>query len=155
MILKIKDFKFFLKKKNLNEREKLKFQKGEVMKKYLLNSAMMPTGCYGFYHYQPADEETLREFLEEGDYQSFIGYEETARFIESVTGIKPPKNRLVCRLEPPAEIMVVRLKYRINPNDKGKTLEPSKEDWEISKIFYYGKEVEPSCLTTASWNSKS
>lgn len=58
---------------------------------YLMNSAVMPAGCYGTYTYSPAGLEDLAAVLrgEHGPMRSCIGYPQNAWLIEEWTGIRP------------------------------------------------------------------
>lgn len=112
------------------------------MARWLLNSAVIPAGCYGSYEYREASKEELKNFLFSLQWppvQSRIGYKETAEKILEWTGYRP----LICReaspLAPGDIAMVVRLKYRVqNPESKGAPLGVKDEDWEIGRLVYRG-----------------
>lgn len=62
------------------------------------------------YEFSEASEDDLREFVGDGKAVSRIGYEETARLIQAITGHLPAPNRENSALEVGDEAMVVRLK---------------------------------------------
>lgn len=106
------------------------------MKRYLLNSAVIGAGAYGTYVFAPASEDDLREFVRSQPTPiSRIGYEETARLIEEITGHLPAPSREAVMLEPGDEAMVVRLKYRVqDPRTKGLPTRANRGDWEIARL---------------------
>ena len=104
------------------------------MRRYLLNAAVIPPGGFGVYRYTEATPEELAEFLLEAPYISRIGYPETQKFIERITGVLPPISRKTYGMDPGDVAFVVRLKYRVG-NARKKMLEkPSDEDFEIARL---------------------
>lgn len=101
--------------------------------RYLLNSAVIPAGEYGDYRYTPATKAELREFLL-GDFLSRVGYQQTADFIENITGVKITLSRDVSRMQPGDEAMVVRLPYRVHPLGKGSYQLVNDDLWEIGRL---------------------
>lgn len=112
-----------------------------VTQRYLLNSAVIPAGCYGTYRYRPATVDELRAFLAAGDVESRVGYQETLDQIAAWTGITLPLCTDASPLAPGDEAMVVRLKYRVRHTHKGRTaatVQP--DDWEIGRLDYLATE---------------
>lgn len=86
--------------------------------RYILNSAVITTA--GTYEYQLITPEEAKKWLEEGDFVSTIGYQETADALEVITGVKVDVNRQQIRMREGDEALVFRLTRRVeNPNDKG------------------------------------
>lgn len=107
-------------------------------KKWLVNSAVIPAGRYGTYTYDPATVKELQHFLETGNVESRIGYEQTIALIKMWTGVTlPPSNRGVSNFAPGDTVMVVRYRYRIDPTKKGEPLSDKIEDWEIGILQYH------------------
>ena len=87
----------------------------------LLNSAVMPTE--GVYTLKQISEATFRTVLREAavtkNFQSYIGYPETARLIEQLTGIEIEVSREQATLAPGDIILIVKLRQRVtNPIHK-------------------------------------
>jgi len=101
--------------------------------RYLLNSAVIGTGAYGDYRYEPATLAELRAFLH-GEFQSRIGYQQTTDFIEKATGIKVVLSRENSVMQPGDTAFVVRLRYRVDPTHKGTIQAVSDNDWEIGRL---------------------
>jgi hypothetical protein len=103
--------------------------------RYLLNSAVIPSGGYGRYEYAPMQPADVRPWLLAGPYTSCVGYPETARFIERIGGMPIALSRAVSLMQPGDEALVVRLRYRVaDPGRKGETLAPADEEWEIGLL---------------------
>lgn len=88
----------------------------------LLNSAVMPTE--GVYTLKRISEATFRTVLREAaatkNFQSYIGYPETARLIEQLTGIEVEVSREQATLVSGDTILIVKLRQRVaHPTDKG------------------------------------
>ncbi len=99
----------------------------------LLNSAVMPNE--GVYTLQGISEATFKKELREAatmdNFQSYIGYPETARLIEQITGIAVEVSREQATLTPGDTMLIVKLRQRItNPTDK-ETLQLSTDDFEF------------------------
>ncbi|RKU22868.1 hypothetical protein C6503_03645 [Candidatus Poribacteria bacterium] len=87
----------------------------------LLNSAVMPTE--GVYTLKRISEATFRTVLQGAaaakNFQSYIGYPETAHLIEEFTGIEVEVSREQATLAPGDIILIVKLRHRVaNPTDK-------------------------------------
>lgn len=105
------------------------------MTKYLLNSAVIAAGGAGWYCYTVCNVEDLRSFVGDGSgIESRIGYDQTAKQVEAWTGWLPPINRDTSLMRPGDRAMVVRLKRRIDPTQKGDKLPVEEEDWEIGAL---------------------
>ena len=104
----------------------------------LLNSAMMPDE--GLYILRRVSREFFAELVadayRQGHLQSYIGYAETARHIENISGAPIEVNRASTQLPDQALIAVCKLKYRVSdPGTKGK-IQPGDEDYEYFVATY-------------------
>jgi hypothetical protein len=102
----------------------------------LMNSAMMPVP--GVYRVQKISPEQAREILKKHNntFESYIGYEDTARFMSQILGVDVPVNRAETVLTDGDEILVCKLRYRLkNPADKG-NFTPSDDDYEWFWVKY-------------------
>jgi hypothetical protein len=105
------------------------------MTRWLLNSAVIPAGGYGLYQFSPATAGELADFLADGDYQSRIGYVQTAQMIAAWTGLPaPPLSREDSQLTSGDVAFIVRLRYRVDPTRKGAPISENPEDWEIGRL---------------------
>ena len=87
----------------------------------LLNSAVMPTE--GVYTLKRISKSKFQGLLQEAaatdNFQSYIGYPETAGLIEQLTGIEVEVSRESATLGPGDIILIVKLRQRvIDPVDK-------------------------------------
>lgn len=106
------------------------------MKKYLFNSAVIPTASFGRYRYTAATVEDLRAFVQTWAVDSRIGYQSTIDQIEAWTGQRFAISHEPSPMYPGDEAFVVRLKYR----PRGRTQwyqpqDPSAEDWELGHLI--------------------
>jgi len=104
----------------------------------LLNSAMMPDE--GLYVLQRVSREFFAELIadayRQGHLQSYVGYAETARHIENISGMPIEVNRSATQLPNQALIAICKLKYRVSdPTTKGR-LQPGDEDYEYFVATY-------------------
>lgn len=106
------------------------------MTTWLLNSAVMPAGCYGEYTYSPTTWSELSVALKNGGIVSRIGYVETVDLIQTMTGIRPPLSTDVSEFEDGDTAWIVRLKYRVQRDRKGLPTEATSRDWEVGRIVY-------------------
>ncbi|RLJ03679.1 MAG: hypothetical protein DRP08_03285 [Candidatus Aenigmatarchaeota archaeon] len=89
------------------------------MAKYILNSAVVTTP--GYYYYRLVTIEEAREWLADGDWESTIGYPETAEAFETVFGVKPEVNRRQIYMGPGDQALIFRLTKRLEDiGKKGK-----------------------------------
>ena len=79
-------------------------------KRYVLNSAVITSP--GLYTYDLIDVKWAKRWLEEGDFESTIGYEETAEALKRLTGIEVPVNRKTIKMERGDEALVFRLAFK-------------------------------------------
>lgn len=105
----------------------------------LLNSAVMPTE--GMYTLQRISEATFKKELQDaaatGNFKSYIGYPETARLIEQVTGIAVEVSRGQATLTHGDTMLIVKLRQRVaNPAEK-ETLQPAIEDFEFFRCDWH------------------
>lgn len=106
---------------------------------YLMNSAVMPAGCYGTYAYSPASISDLIAVLkgEHGDFKSCLGYPQNADLVEQWTGVRPEVARLNVRFQDGDKAIVMRLNSRVtNPNTKGAPVSADPADWEIAWVEF-------------------
>lgn len=99
----------------------------------LLNSAVMPDeGVYTLRQItKTAFEKVLRAAAATDNFKSYIGYPETARLIEQITGIEVEVSREQATLTPGDTMLIVKLRQRVaNPADK-ETLQLSTDDFEF------------------------
>jgi len=104
----------------------------------LLNSAMMPDE--GLYILRRVSRELFAELIadayRQGHLQSYIGYAETARHIENISGVPIEVNRSATQLPNQALIAICKLKYRVSdPTIKGQ-FRPGNEDYEYFVATY-------------------
>jgi hypothetical protein len=105
----------------------------------LLNSAMMPaTGTYFLREFSQKDwVKAIQIAAKEESIQSYIGYPDTAKHVQEITGLPIEINRSEVTLGKAATIFVVKLKYRIaDPIQKGQFV-PSETDY----VYYIAQYV--------------
>lgn len=87
--------------------------------KYILNSAVITTP--GTYTYKLIGIDEAHDFLCAGEFESTIGYQETADALMVMTGISIPVNRKLIKMNAGDESLVFRLTCRLSdPALKGK-----------------------------------
>lgn len=98
------------------------FQLFRLEVKYkLINSAMAPRLDLR-YDYEPVSAKEFGEILRSREFESYIGYPETARILEELSGIAIPISRAQTTVEPGDKLLVIRLKYRMaDSGQKGQT----------------------------------
>jgi len=105
----------------------------------LLNSAMMPaTGTYRLRELS-RDEwvRAIQTAAQEESIQSYIGYPDTARHVQEITGLPIEVNRAEVTLDKSATLFIVKLKYRVtDPAQKGQ-FAPSDADY----VYYVAQYV--------------
>jgi hypothetical protein len=88
------------------------------MVRYILNSAVITSE--GVYEYKLISVEEAKKWLEVGEFVSTIGYEETAKALELITGVKVDVNRKQVKMAKNDEALIFRLTCRLdNPVLKG------------------------------------
>jgi len=101
--------------------------------RYLMNSAVIPEP--GTYHYRIIPAGAARLWLMAGPWHSRVVYGETARYIQRKLGVQCPLSRVVTRMKPGDEALVVRLKYRAqDPSIKQGGQDLRDEDFEIGLL---------------------
>ena len=96
----------------------------------LMNSAVMPhEGNYKM------TQINLTQFVNElkaaPSFESYIGYPATARFIEAISEMKILLSREQTSLDNGDEMLIIKLKYRVqNPAEKGR-FDPASDDYEF------------------------
>jgi len=105
----------------------------------LLNSAMMPApGTYRLRELS-RDEwvQAIQIAAQEESIQSYIGYPDTARHVQEITGLPVEVNRAETTLGKAATLFIVKLKYRVtDPAQKGQ-FAPSDADY----VYYVAQYV--------------
>ena len=105
----------------------------------LLNSAMMPApGTYRLRELS-RDEwvQAIQIAAQEESIQSYIGYPDTARHVQEITGLPVEVNRAEVTLDKSATLFIVKLKYRVtDPAQKGQ-FAPSDADY----VYYVAQYV--------------
>lgn len=99
----------------------------------LLNSAVMPTeGIYTLKQISQVEFGTLlRDAAETNNFQSYIGYPETAHLIEDMTGVEIAVSREQATLNTGDIMLIVKLRHRVADPSTKTTLEPSIDDFEF------------------------
>ena len=99
----------------------------------LLNSAVMPTE--GVYTLKRISEDTfvkvLREASATDNLQSYIGYPETAKVIEQLTGVEIEVSREQAMLALGDIMLIVKLRHRIQDLSDIRTYQPSVDDLDF------------------------
>jgi hypothetical protein len=99
----------------------------------LLNSAVMPTE--GVYTLKRISEAAFQKFLQEAaatdNFQSYIGYPETARLIEQLTGIEIQVSREQAELATGDVMLIVKLRHRIKDLSNITAQQPSLDDLDF------------------------
>jgi len=94
--------------------------------RYLLNSAVIT--AEGVYEYRLISRDEAAAWIRAHQWESRIGYPQTADHIAQIAGVRPPISREASPMEAGDEALVVRLRYRVqDPSTKGQIQE---EDWE-------------------------
>lgn len=106
----------------------------------LLNSAMMPSLDFSYLQIPGrVSPEEFAQTLQSEPFESYIGYPETARILEELSGLKIPISRAQTTIGLGDKLLFARLKYRMpDPGQKGKT-EHTIDDFEfaIYKVVSY------------------
>ncbi len=99
----------------------------------LLNSAVMPTeGVYTLKRISKAVfQKVLHEAVATGDLQSYIGYPETARLIEQLTGIEIEVSREPAELTTGDVMLIVKLRHRIQDPSDISTYQPTLDELDF------------------------
>jgi len=94
----------------------------------LFNAAVIPSP--GRYEYTAISKEQAAEWHTKGYDMSFIGHPATAEFIKKISGKKPDLCREKFGMQVGYEALIVKLKYRMDPDKKG-IVDPKDEDFEF------------------------
>ena len=102
----------------------------------LLNSAMMPR--HGWYDYRPCQSDTFVTAVKNahaaGALRSYIGYEQTAKMIEDMTGVPIPVSREQTPVNVGDMLLICKLAYRVgDPKTKG---QPMPADFEFGVAHF-------------------
>ena len=100
----------------------------------LMNSAMMP--AEGTYQLWRVAREDFVNRLQSRPFESYIGYPETANFLESVSGMRISVSREQTTLVDGDTLLIVKLKYRLQNPAQKKDWKPSAEDYEFFVCGY-------------------
>lgn len=60
---------------------------------HLLNTAIMPSGCDGYWRVKPLSLEAARDIVADGRWTSHIGHESTAALASALLGVDVPMSR--------------------------------------------------------------
>ena len=104
---------------------------------YVLNSAVITGPGRYTYRLLTAPEARSWLLLYRESMQSRVGYESTRAFIQETLGADLPLSREESHLEPGDEALVVRLKYRVRPDQKAagpQQVQPQPEDFELGLL---------------------
>lgn len=99
----------------------------------LINSAMMPSLSRDYTRdvRNPLTAEQFAHILRAEPFESFIGYPETARILQEISGLKIAISRAQTSVEPGDKLLIMRLRYRLDdPARKGQTVHTI-EDFEF------------------------
>jgi hypothetical protein len=107
----------------------------------LMNSAMMPAP--GTYRLRWVSRDEFVREMREG-FVSYIGYPDTARYLERLSGFYVPVNRDETLIFEGAVMLICKLRYRLSdPAQKGR-FTPSDDDYEFFICRYdLPEEVQP------------
>lgn len=105
---------------------------------HIMNAAMMP--CDGMYIRRTISREEARQWLKSHarEARSWVGYPATAEHIRQLAGCDVAVSRGETRLEPGDEVLVVKLRYRLQDPDKKGSWVPGPDDWEYLVVEYKG-----------------
>ena len=108
---------------------------------YLMNSAVMPAGCYGAYRYEPATIDDLAALMrgDLGAFESCLGYDQNADLVQEWTGFRPEVRRVETVFQPGDRALVMRLTRRVSdPRTKGAPVSSDPADWEFAWVTFGG-----------------
>ena len=99
----------------------------------LLNSAVMPTeGVYTLKRISKSEfQELLQEAAATGNFRSYIGYPETARLLEQLTGVEIEVSRQQAELAIGDVMLIVKLRHRIQDLSNISVYQPSLDDLDF------------------------
>ena len=105
----------------------------------LLNAAVMPTeGRYTLQQILHTEFRTLlREAAASNNFRSYIGYPETARLIEEMTGVEIAVSREQATLDIGDVMLIVKLRQRVADPATKTTLAPSIDDFEFYQCDWH------------------
>lgn len=99
----------------------------------LLNAAVMPAeGHYTLKQISQSEFRTLlQDAAETNNFQSYIGYPETARLLEELTDVDIEVSREQATLTVGDVMLIVKLRHRVADPSTKTTLAPSIDDFEF------------------------
>ena len=106
---------------------------------FLMNSAVMPAGNFGVYHYTSATVDDLAAVMrgEHGPVVSCIGYPQNADLIQRWTGVRPEVSRRETVFADGDLAFVMRLPKRVaDPATKGAPVGEEPTDWEFAWVYF-------------------
>ena len=118
---------------------KAQMRKEQMKMNYrLLNSAMMPAeGQYQLFRITEENFASLvKKAHKENALVSYIGYPDTAQIIQEISGVKVEVSRAQTQLFDGDRLLIIRLDYRVNPNQKGR-YKPHKKDFSFWLAQFY------------------
>lgn len=105
----------------------------------LLNAAVMPTeGHYTLKQISQTEFRTLlRDAAASDNFRSYIGYPETARLIEEITGVDIAVSREQATLDLGDIMLIVKLRHRVTDPSTKTALTPSMDDFEFYQCDWH------------------
>ena len=101
-------------------------------KRYILNSAVI-TGP-GNYNYEIIGADEAKRWVQSNEWESFVGYEETAEVLGLLLGAEIPVNRGLVIMGTGDEALVARLQTRILPSEKGSVVPHTAQPFELGLL---------------------
>ena len=98
-----------------------------------MNSAVLPHP--GTYRYIALTEAEAVLLLQMQEWESRIGYPETAQHIWDIANIVVSLSRERTAMQVGDEALVIRLKYRIQDPGTKRTWQPGPDDWEYGLLM--------------------
>lgn len=102
--------------------------------RWLLNSAVIPIGGDGDYRYHTISRDEAVTWLQQGDFESRIGYPENATYIKRISGLSVAINRSESPLQPGDVALVVRPVYRQSTGNKRERFVPDDNDFRFGLL---------------------
>jgi hypothetical protein len=103
--------------------------------RWVLNSAVIPAGCFGRYSYRTLTREEAAAWLRVGSFVSRVGYPATRDFLQRLArGVQIPLSREVSPLAPGDVALVARLGSRIPEAQMKGGWMPTDDDFELGLL---------------------
>ena len=100
----------------------------------LMNSAMMPSD--GTYRRESITKREFKKLFElnKNSYKCYIGYPNACQHASKLLGVELVLNRDETDFKAGDIALVIKLKYRVNPDGKSKNVQYKEEDYEFIKV---------------------